>query len=106
MQPDSPDEPVDREPVPARKRISDLFHETLDAHGMAGGPETIEPRKAVETHLAVAQHRIQLRLAPTEGLETVQRGPAAANFQDVLAKTFTGGRIKNTGFFERAVGIG
>jgi hypothetical protein len=33
--------------------------ETLDAHGMAGGPETIEPRKAVETHLAVAQHRIQ-----------------------------------------------
>ncbi len=32
--------------------------ETLDAHGMAGGPETIEPRKAVETHLAVAQHRI------------------------------------------------
>jgi hypothetical protein len=33
--------------------------ETLDAHGMTGGPETIEPRKAVETHLAVAQHRIQ-----------------------------------------------
>ena len=25
---------------------------------MTGGPETIEPRKAVETHLAVAQHRI------------------------------------------------
>ena len=33
--------------------------ETLDAHGMTGGPETIEPRKAVETHLAVAQHRIR-----------------------------------------------
>ena len=33
--------------------------ETLDAHGMTGGPETIEPRKAVETYLAVAQHRIQ-----------------------------------------------
>ena len=33
--------------------------ETLDAQGMTGGPETIEPRKAVETHLAVAQHRIQ-----------------------------------------------
>jgi hypothetical protein len=33
--------------------------ETLDAHGMTGGPETIEPRKAVETHRAVAQHRIQ-----------------------------------------------
>ncbi|TVR56951.1 MAG: BREX system P-loop protein BrxC [Candidatus Competibacteraceae bacterium] len=33
--------------------------ETLDAHGMTGGPEAIEPRKAVETHLAVAQHRIQ-----------------------------------------------
>jgi hypothetical protein len=33
--------------------------ETLDAHGMTGGPETIEPRKAVETHLAAAQHRIQ-----------------------------------------------
>ncbi|MBK9494691.1 MAG: BREX system P-loop protein BrxC [Xanthomonadales bacterium] len=32
--------------------------ETLDAHGMTGGPETIEPRKAIETHLAVAQHRI------------------------------------------------
>ena len=33
--------------------------ETLDAHGLTGGAETIEPRKAVETHLAVAQHRIQ-----------------------------------------------
>lgn len=33
--------------------------ETLDAHGMSGGAEAIEPRKAVETHLAVAQHRIQ-----------------------------------------------
>jgi hypothetical protein len=33
--------------------------ETLDTHGMTGGAEAIEPRKAVETHLAVAQHRIQ-----------------------------------------------
>ena len=33
--------------------------ETLDAHGMTGGAEAIEPRKAVETHLAVAQHRIR-----------------------------------------------
>ncbi len=33
--------------------------ETLDAHGMTGGPETIEPRKAVETHLAVAQQRVK-----------------------------------------------
>ncbi len=33
--------------------------ETLDAHGPAGTPEAIEARKAVETHLAVAQHRIQ-----------------------------------------------
>jgi len=33
--------------------------ETLDAHGLTGGPEAIEPRKAVETHLAVAKHRIQ-----------------------------------------------
>jgi hypothetical protein len=33
--------------------------ETLDAHGMTGGAEAIEPRKAIQTHLAVAQHRIQ-----------------------------------------------
>jgi hypothetical protein len=33
--------------------------DTLDAHGLTGGPEAIEPRKAVETHLALAQHRIQ-----------------------------------------------
>jgi len=33
--------------------------ETLDTHGMTGGLEAIEPRKMVETHLAVAQHRIQ-----------------------------------------------
>jgi hypothetical protein len=32
--------------------------ETLDAHGPAA-PEAIEPRKAVETHLEVARHRIQ-----------------------------------------------
>jgi hypothetical protein len=33
--------------------------ETLDAHGPAATPEAIEARKAVETHLEVAQHRIQ-----------------------------------------------
>lgn len=33
--------------------------ETLDAHGPAAGPEAIEARKAIETHLEVAQHRIQ-----------------------------------------------
>ena len=33
--------------------------ETLDAHGTAATPEAIEARKAVETHLEVAAHRIQ-----------------------------------------------
>jgi hypothetical protein len=33
--------------------------ETLDAHGAAATPEAIEARKAVETHLEVARHRIQ-----------------------------------------------
>ena len=33
--------------------------ETLDARGPAGTPEAIEARKAVETHLEIAQHRIQ-----------------------------------------------
>ncbi len=33
--------------------------EVLDAHGPAATPEAIEARKAVETHLEVAQHRIQ-----------------------------------------------
>ncbi|OFW00070.1 MAG: hypothetical protein A3F68_05125 [Acidobacteria bacterium RIFCSPLOWO2_12_FULL_54_10] len=33
--------------------------ETLDAHGPAATPEAIEARKAVETHLEVASHRIQ-----------------------------------------------
>ena len=33
--------------------------ETLDAHGPATGPESIEARKAIETHLEVARHRIQ-----------------------------------------------
>ena len=31
--------------------------ETLDAHGAASTPESIEARKAVETHLEVARHR-------------------------------------------------
>ncbi len=33
--------------------------EVLDAHGLATTPEAIEARKAVETHLEVARHRIQ-----------------------------------------------
>jgi len=33
--------------------------ETLDAHGTASTPEAIEARKAIETHLEVAAHRIQ-----------------------------------------------
>jgi hypothetical protein len=33
--------------------------ETLDAHGPANTPEAIEARKAVETHLEVAQHRLR-----------------------------------------------
>ena len=33
--------------------------ETLDAHGPAATPEAIEARKAVETHLEVARHRIE-----------------------------------------------
>lgn len=33
--------------------------ETLDAHGPASTPEAIEARKAVETHLEVARHKIQ-----------------------------------------------
>jgi len=33
--------------------------ETLDAHGAVTTPEAIEARKAVETHLEVASHRIQ-----------------------------------------------
>lgn len=33
--------------------------ETLDAHGPAVGAEAIEARKAVDTHLEVARHRIQ-----------------------------------------------
>lgn len=41
--------------------------ETLDAHGPAGTPEAIEARKAVETHLAVAQHRIAERLGQIIG---------------------------------------
>lgn len=33
--------------------------EVLDAHGPASTPEAIEARKSVETHLEIAQHRIQ-----------------------------------------------
>jgi hypothetical protein len=33
--------------------------ETLEAHGTAATPEAIEARKSIETHLEIAQHRIQ-----------------------------------------------
>jgi len=41
--------------------------ETLDAHGPAATPEAIEARKAVETHLEVARHRIQELLGQVIG---------------------------------------
>ena len=41
--------------------------ETLDAHGPAATPEAIEARKAVETHLEVARHRIQELLGHVVG---------------------------------------
>ncbi len=41
--------------------------ETLDAHGPAATPEAIEARKAVETHLEVAAHRIQSLLGQIIG---------------------------------------
>ena len=33
--------------------------ETLDSHGAAATPEAIEARKAIETHLEVARHRVE-----------------------------------------------
>ena len=41
--------------------------ETLDAHGPAATPEAIEARKAVETQLEVARHRIQQLLGHVIG---------------------------------------
>lgn len=41
--------------------------ETLDAHGPATTPEAIEARKAIETHLEIAQHRIQALLGQIIG---------------------------------------
>ncbi len=41
--------------------------ETLDAHGPASTPEAIEARKSVETHLEIAQHRIQALLGQIIG---------------------------------------
>ncbi|MET4363471.1 hypothetical protein ABIB06_004065 [Bradyrhizobium sp. LB8.2] len=41
--------------------------ETLDAHGPASGPEAIEARKAIETHLEIARHRIQELLGHVVG---------------------------------------
>ena len=48
--------------------------ETLDAHGPAGTPEAIEARKAVETHLEVARHRIQELLGQIMGAAKVFLG--------------------------------
>jgi hypothetical protein len=41
--------------------------ETLDAHGPASGPEAIEARKAIETHLEISRHRIQELLGHVVG---------------------------------------
>jgi len=51
--------------------------ETLDAHGPATGPEAIEARKAVETHLEVAQQRIQELLGQIIGGAKVFLGGGA-----------------------------
>ena len=48
--------------------------ETLDAHGAATTPEAIEARKAVETHLEVATHRIQELLGQIIGSAKVFLG--------------------------------
>ncbi len=49
-------------------------HETLDAHGPAGPPEAIEARKAIETHLAVATHRIKEILGQLMGTAKIYLG--------------------------------
>jgi hypothetical protein len=48
--------------------------ETLDAHGPASTPEAIEARKAVETHLAVANHRVKDMLGRIAGSAKVYLG--------------------------------
>jgi hypothetical protein len=48
--------------------------ETLDAHGPAATPEAVEARKAVETHLEVARHRIQELLGQVIGGAKVYLG--------------------------------
>jgi hypothetical protein len=54
---------------PLRQAIASEIaaQETLDAHGPAGTPEAIEARKAIETHLEVARHRIQELLGQVVG---------------------------------------
>lgn len=48
--------------------------ETLDAHGPAATPEAIEARKAIETHLEVARHKIQELLGQIIGVAKVFLG--------------------------------
>jgi len=61
--------------------------ETLEAHGPAGTPEAIEARKAVETHLAVAQHRIQGLLGHIiGGAKVFLGGGQEANGVDLVDK--------------------
>jgi hypothetical protein len=48
--------------------------ETLDAHGPAATPEAIEARKAIETRLEVARHRIQELLGQIVGSAKVFLG--------------------------------
>lgn len=48
--------------------------ETLDAHGPAATPEAIQARKAIETHLEVARHKVQELLGQIIGSAKVFLG--------------------------------
>ena len=61
--------------------------ETLDAQGPATTPESIEARKAVETHLEVARQRIQELLADiVGGAKILLGGGTEANGVELAAK--------------------
>lgn len=61
--------------------------ETLDSHGAAVNPESIEARKAIETHLAVAEHRIgELLSAVVGGAKVFLGGGQEANGLELADK--------------------
>ena len=61
--------------------------ETLDAHGAAVTPESIEARKAIETHLEVAEHRIrELRGQIIGGAKVFLGGGQEANGVELADK--------------------